>query len=162
MFNQSMFFHRRIFEAGHFIDESLHHYIDHEFFWRLIFGGFVFRYVPEMCASFRLHDLAKGSTQFELAANELYDLYKRVNLRADLPASVRRRALVCLRKHCIDQFGKSRWGLFEKFTGDLHALAGARGLGANLFLRRLATRLGVGNIDRVRRVKHLFVKPHGA
>jgi glycosyltransferase involved in cell wall biosynthesis len=160
MFNQSMFFHRRVFDAGFFLDESMHHYIDHDLFWRLIFAGHKFRYAPALSAVFRLHDAAKGSTQFELAANELYALYLRVHDHPTTPPAVRRRALICLRNHCIDQFGKSRWPLFEKFVADLKSRFGLRGLGANLALRRLVTRLGVANIDRVRRVKHLIRKPH--
>jgi glycosyltransferase involved in cell wall biosynthesis len=162
MFNQSMFFHRRVFEAGHFIDENLHHYIDHDFFWRLIFGGFKFHYEPGIGAVFRLHELAKGSTQHEIAANELYAIYKRVYGEETMPASVRRRALVCMRNHCVDQFGKSRWALFEKFTADLRRTVGVREVGVNLNLRRLVTKLGVSNIDRVRRLKHRLVKPRGA
>lgn len=162
MFNQSMFFHRRVFDAGHFIDENLHHYIDHDFFWRLIFEGFEFVYCPEFGAVFRIHELAKGSTQHEIAANELYALYKRVYEHPKMPAAVRHKALVSMRNHCIDQFGKSRWKLFEKFSADMRRTVGLKGMGVNLSLRRLATWLGVSNIDRVRRLKHLVVKPHGA
>lgn len=160
MFNQSMFFHRRVFEAGHFIDENWHHFIDHEYFWRLIHAGFTFQYIPQIDSVFRLHDAAKGFTQVEIAANELYALYKRIHLAADLPASVRRKALVCLRNHCIDQFGKSRWHLFDKFTADLRATAGLRGWGLNLSLRKLVTWLGVSNIDRVKRLKQRTHKPN--
>lgn len=162
MFNQSMFFHRRIFEAGHFIDENLHHFIDHDFFWRLIFAGFKFSYCPEVSAVFRLHELAKGSTQFEIAANELYALYKRVYEHPEMPAEIRRVALMSMRNHCVDQFGKSRWELFARFSDDLRRTAGLGGMGARVWLRRLATRLGVSNIDRARRLKHLVNKPHGA
>jgi glycosyltransferase involved in cell wall biosynthesis len=162
MFNQSMFFHRRVFEAGHFLDESLHHFIDHDFFWRLILAGYEFAYCPEMSATFRLHDLAKGSTQHEVAARELYALYKRLHAEPKLAESVRRKALVCLRNHCVDQFGKSRWELFDQFTGDLRHAVGLGALGANLNLRRLARRMGAANIARLRRLKHLVIKPHEA
>jgi glycosyltransferase involved in cell wall biosynthesis len=163
MFNQSMFFHRRVFDAEHFIDENLHHYIDHEYFWRLIFAGFKFQYAPAVSAVFRIHELAKGATQHEIAANELYALYKRVYEEPSVPASVRRKALVSMRNHCIDQFGKSRWGLFEKFTADMRRTVGVRGMGVNLALRRMATTgFGVANIDRVRRLKHRVLKPYGA
>jgi hypothetical protein len=159
MFNQSMFFHRRVFEAGHFLDESLHHFIDHDFFWRLILAGYAFEYCPELSAVFRLHELAKGATQHEVAARELYALYKRLHAEARLPAVVRRKALVCLRNHCVDQFGKSRWELFDQFTADLRRTVGLPGLGLNLGCRRLVRAMGAGNIARVRRVKHLFTKP---
>jgi glycosyltransferase involved in cell wall biosynthesis len=162
MFNQSMFFHRRVFEAGHFLDESQHHFIDHDFFWRLILAGYEFRYCPELSAVFRLHELAKGSTQHEIAARELYALYKRLYGEERLPAGVRRKALVCLQNHCVDQFGKSRWPLFDQFTADLRRAVGVTGLGLNLNLRRLARVLGAGNIGRIRRLKHLVIKPNEA
>jgi glycosyltransferase involved in cell wall biosynthesis len=162
MFNQSMFFHRRVFEGGHLLDESQHHFIDHDFFWRLILAGYAFQYCPDLSAVFRIHDLAKGATQHEVAARELYALYKRLHGECRLPASVRRKALVCLRNHCVDQFGKSRWPLFDQFTADLQRSVGVTGLGLNLNLRRLARVLGTGNIARVRRLKHLVIKPNEA
>lgn len=162
MFNQSMFFHRRVFEAGHFLDESQHHFIDHDFFWRLILAGYEFAYCPALSATFRLHDLAKGATQHEIAARELYALYKRLHLEPRLSESVRHKALVCLRNHCIDQFGKSRWGLFDQFTADLRETVGFAGLGLNLNCRRLARVFGASNIARLRRLKHLVIKPREA
>ena len=155
MFNQSMFFHRRVFESGFFIDQSLKHYVDHDIFWRLILAGFKFRHVPEVSAMFRIHDEAKGATQQEIAAAELHALYRRLYLEPRLPAPVRQRALQSMRAHCIDQFGKSRWKLFDKFSADLRDLAGWRGMGVSLSLRRLVTRLGVANIQRVRRLRRL-------
>jgi glycosyltransferase involved in cell wall biosynthesis len=155
MFNQSMFFHRRVFDAGIFIDTTFNHYVDHDFFWRLILADFKFHYAPELSAVFRIHDEAKGATQQEIAAAELHALYKRLFQEQRLPASVRRRALESMRAHCVDQFGKSRWKLFEQFSADLRQIAGWRGMGINLTMRRLVTRLGVSNIERVRRLKRL-------
>ena len=155
MFNQSMFFHRRIFDAGYFIDQGLKHYVDHEFFWRLILADFKFHFVRELSAVFRIHDEAKGATQQEVAAVELHALYRRLFQEPRLPASVRRRALESMRAHCVDQFGKSRWELFERFSADLRDTAGWRGMGMNVALRRMMTRLGASNIERVRRLRRL-------
>jgi glycosyltransferase involved in cell wall biosynthesis len=163
MFNQSMFFHGRVFDAGIFLDENLKHYVDHDFFWRLILADFKFHYVPELSAVFRIHDEAKGATQQEIAAAELHALYRRLFQDGRLPASVRRRALESMRAHCVDQFGKSRWKLFEQFSTDLRRIAGWRGMGVNLTMRRAMTRLGVSNIERVRRLKRLVrSRPAGA
>ncbi len=118
MFNQSMFFHRRVLEAGHLIDDRMHHYLDHDYFWRLIFAGFKFEYAPGIGSSFRIHEFAKGATQHELAALELHGLYKKIYGQKSLPQSVRREALESLRGNCVNQFGKSRWNLFKQFTHD--------------------------------------------
>ena len=161
MFNQSMLFHRRVFDAGLTLDRKMLHYLDHEFFWRLILAGMKFQYVPEFSACFRIHDQAKGNTQQEIAANELQALYKRIYNEPRLPQDVRDKALESMRGLCVDQFGKSRWELFDRFTSELKSLAGLRGLGAGLCLRRIACCLGPRRLERVKR---LFGRgnPHAA
>jgi len=156
MFNQSMFFSRRVIEEGWRIDESLCHYVDHDLFWRLILAGKKFEHLPEVSASFRLHGEAKGSTQHEIAAHELHALYMRLFHEPKLPAAIRALALSSMRGNCLDQFGKSRWALFRAFAADIAQQAGWRGLGIGLMGRRLAVKLGAGNIDRARRLTRLF------
>ena len=159
MFNQSMFFHRRVFEAGHFLDESQHHFIDHDFFWRLILAGYVFGYCPELSATFRLHELAKGSTQHEDRRAGVYALYKRLHAEAGCRRRSRK-ALVCLRNHCVDQFG-SRGGSCS--TNSRRTCVGrwAAGPGSEPGRPSDCAR-GDGQHRAVRRVKHLFIKPRKA
>ncbi len=155
MFNQSMFFSRRVLDEGFRIDRSLRHYVDHDLFWRLILAGYKFKHVPEISACFRLHGEAKGSTQHEIAANELHELYMRLYREMRLPEEVRELALKSMRGNCLDQFGKSRWHLFRKFAADIARNAGWWKLGPGLIARRAVVMLGEGNIERVRRLKRV-------
>lgn len=150
MFNQSMFFHRRVLDAGFRIDPALHHFIDHDLFWRIIWAGHRFQYVPEISACFRLHDLAKGATQHEIAAREIHDLYRRIYLHESMPASIRALALRSMRGNCLNQFGKGRWDLFKRFFADMRRLAGLRATGLNLCLRRLTLGMGCGSLEFIR------------
>jgi glycosyltransferase involved in cell wall biosynthesis len=154
MYNQSMFLQRRLWDRGYRIDESLSHYMDHEFFWRLILDGFSFHFEPRIGAEFRMHSRSKGMTQLRIAAEELFALYCMLYRRTDLPMTVRQRVLQAMRGHCMDQFGKSRWDLFYRFTREMREMAGWRSLGPALSLRRLITCGGPGPVQMIRRLKH--------
>lgn len=57
--NQAMFFNRRIFEQGLFLDETYKHAMDNEFFVRLIISGVKFQFVPGLTGTCRVHKGAK-------------------------------------------------------------------------------------------------------
>ncbi|HYE18629.1 MAG TPA: glycosyltransferase family 2 protein [Tepidisphaeraceae bacterium] len=156
MFNQSMFFSRAVVAEGWRLDAGMCHYIDHDLFWRLILAGKRFAHVRGISAAFRLHGEAKGFTQHEVAARELHALYMRLYHEAKLPADIRWLALKSMRGNCLDQFGKSRWDLFQTFAGEIVREAGWRGLGLGLSTRRVFTAIGPRNIDRVRKLTRLL------
>ena len=58
----AVFFRRRIFDEGNFLDESLHYAMDHDFFARLATRGYRFQHLPAILADFRLHPASKGCT----------------------------------------------------------------------------------------------------
>ncbi len=58
------FFRKRIFDAGHFLDPSLHYAMDLEFFLRLNEAGCKFLHLPLVLADFRIHPSSK-STAFK-------------------------------------------------------------------------------------------------
>lgn len=149
MFNQSMFFSRRLLEDAYPIDEDFHHCMDYELFWRLILKGCRLEYVPEIDAFFRLHGQAKGATRNDVAAREFFAIYRMLYQRAELPASVRRLALDSMRGLCIDHFGKRRWALFHGQIRALIETAGMRGPGTRLWGRYLLTCLGEKRVDRL-------------
>lgn len=53
------FFRRRIFDSGHWLDESLQYAMDHEFFVRLALAGFSFHHISVLLADFRMHPQSK-------------------------------------------------------------------------------------------------------
>jgi len=55
----STFFRRRIFDEGHYFDESLQFAMDYEFFVRLINKGYRFKHIHALLADFRLHPDSK-------------------------------------------------------------------------------------------------------
>lgn len=56
----TFFFSRKIAEEGHFLEESLHYSMDKEFFARLLFKNYRFRFANEYYAAFRWHDSQKS------------------------------------------------------------------------------------------------------
>jgi glycosyltransferase involved in cell wall biosynthesis len=57
----AMFFRRRILDAGHFLNETLHYAMDFEFLLRLSMLGYNFMHVPGFMADFRFHPASKSS-----------------------------------------------------------------------------------------------------
>jgi glycosyltransferase involved in cell wall biosynthesis len=142
MFNQSMFFSRRLLEDAYPVDEDFHHCMDYELFWRLILKGFRLEYVPEIDGFFRLHEQAKGSTRQEVAAREFFAIYRMLYGREELPDSVRKLALESMRGLCIDHFGKRRWELFHTQVRELIEAAGVGAMGRRVLARYLLSFLG--------------------
>ncbi len=57
----ALFFRRRIFEEGNFLDERLHYAMDFEFLLRLSMLGYRFVHLPRILADFRFHPTSKTS-----------------------------------------------------------------------------------------------------
>jgi glycosyltransferase involved in cell wall biosynthesis len=53
------FFRRRVFEAGQYLNESLHYALDAEYFMRLARNGFCFRHLRALLADFRFQPQSK-------------------------------------------------------------------------------------------------------
>ena len=91
--NQCLFFDRMIFDAGLFLDESFHHCMDAEFYWRLIIGGYRFQYVPEMSGSFRVHVAAKTAKQQNVNQSDALRVFENILGWIALPNNTRRIAI---------------------------------------------------------------------
>jgi glycosyltransferase involved in cell wall biosynthesis len=156
MFNQSMFFSRRVLEEPGPIDESYHHCMDYELFWRMIRKGYYFQYVPRIAGRFRLHGEAKGSTRTDVAAREFFRIYQMLYSSREspaLPPLVRQGALESMRGLCIDHFGKERWELFNEQIGRLRRTAGWRRMGRGPLLRYGLSFLGEQRVARLKRLR---------
>jgi glycosyltransferase involved in cell wall biosynthesis len=68
--NQAMFFKRRIFEQGLFLDETYKHAMDNEFFVRLIISGVKFQFVSGLTGTCRVHKGAKTVYQKDIGLIE--------------------------------------------------------------------------------------------
>ncbi len=160
MFNQSMFFSRRVLQEPGPVDESYHHCMDYELFWRMILKGYYFEYAPEVVGRFRLHEQAKGSTQTHVAAREFFRIYRNLYECREplvLPPLIRRAALESMRGLCVDHFGKERWGLFHEQIRAARQMAGWRGLGWRLLLRWGLSYLGQGRVGRLKRLRRRWL-----
>jgi GT2 family glycosyltransferase len=137
-----MLFRRRIFAAAEFIDEGFRHSMDFEFFLRLASKGYRFALIPAFEGRFRLHAAAKTSRQQEICVRENMRLYRQVYRDANLPRSLRRKALASYHTLCGYLFSHSQFSLFKEGFDDLLALDGLRALTWPMLARYLCYRLG--------------------
>lgn len=114
MSNQSMFFRRKIFQEGNFLDQSFNHCMDIEFFWRLIDGGYKFKFVPELKGCYRLHESCKGLSDKNSYFDDIFKIHERIYLNKKIKYEVRKKAWQVLRSSCLDLYGKSRLSEFRK------------------------------------------------
>lgn len=145
MFNQSMFFRRKVFIENNFINESFQHCMDYEFFWRLALAGYKFQFEPRINANFRFHEGAKGVTQYDIFAREIVLLYKKIYEHPKAPIRVKEKALACIRSQCIDCFGKSKFSLFQEVFSNLLAISKLEIFNPSLFIRGLISLFGQEN-----------------
>lgn len=67
----TVFFRRRIFEEGNFLDEGYHLAMDYEYFVRLALKGYHFGYIPYYLADFRTHGQSKSCQQTKKQLQEM-------------------------------------------------------------------------------------------
>jgi len=157
MCNQAMFFSRRVFEDGQFIDESYRHAMDQEYLLRLAIRGHHFHYVAGLEGCFRLHSSAKTHRQQEICMRECAQIYTALYKNPQLPTSLRRKALESLQQLCRYQFGMGHLSLFKETYDVLRGLEGPKTLTLSLLLRYLLYRSGPGRIKMAQRLKHLLI-----
>ena len=135
--NQAMFIRRRVFDAGHFIDESFDHCMDVDFFFRLAANGYQFQFIPELFAGLREHPAAKGSRQQDVAAKEFRCVYASVAANAVFPAAVRRKAVRSLQMWAHANFERGHMDFFRRDIAALRELGGFSNLTASLAVKWL-------------------------
>jgi len=153
MHNQAMFLRRRVLQAGHFIDESFHHCMDVDFFWRLILSQYSFQFIPELFAGLREHAAAKGSRQYVVAANEYRRVYAALARDSSVPAHIRQQAIQSLIMWAHANFAKDHIELFREDVATIWGLNKAAALKLSL-LAKLVLSLGP---KRVLRLYHRFM-----
>ena len=140
--NQSMLFRRSLFDEGLRLNEGFHHYMDYEFFWRLLLAGCKFRHVPEMNGMLRTHENAKGVRGGAVAQAEGFSIYRSLLVSGKLPRSVEERLLEAMRRECLNDFGHYRAGAFRLHFMEIVRTGGLRALTPPLIARYLVALLG--------------------
>lgn len=158
MANQSMFFRNKIFKEGNYLDESFHHCMDHEFYWRLILKGYRFLFVPEIEGCYRLHHDCKGYLPNNTYLLETIKLCKSIYKNQKIPFKIRQQAWSFLRGACLDCYGKLRLEEFRESLYELIALRGVSGLDGELIIKYMVSLTGQINIERLRELKPILKK----
>jgi glycosyltransferase involved in cell wall biosynthesis len=140
--NQGLFFRRDIFDAGLFLDENFHYCMDGEFYWRLIFAGYKFQYVPKIAGSFRQHSQAKTSTQQDVNFRETNELFRRIFAWERLPDATREVAIRKYRTFLCTAFDARRFDTFRWGVRELIRQGGLRRAGVGALLRWAAAKGG--------------------
>jgi glycosyltransferase involved in cell wall biosynthesis len=154
MCNQSMFFRfNSVTKAQISIDESFQHGMDVELFWRLAAHNFKFKFAPEIEASFRLHDAAKGSTQLDVAATDNVRIFLSIYSDSRFPQPVRQKALTCAINQCIDAFDKLKLDLCQTLFKTIWSAVGPAAANPQLLTKVALSYVG---ITPVRRLKQLI------
>lgn len=156
--NQSLFFKKHIFQDGNFVDTTFEHCMDHEFFWRLIFKGYRFVFVPEICGSYRLQPECKGNQSDNRWLVDTVKICKTVYKNTELSPSVRKKAWQFLRGTCLDNYGKLRLELFRESLYDLISLSGITSLDIELIAKYLISFIGNKNLAFLRKFKKYYQK----
>ena len=154
VFNQSMFFRKRIFDEGNFIDETWQHLMDYEFFWRLALKKYQYKFIPEISANFRRHSETKSSTLAYIATREFFEVYKLLYHDFRFPVTLRGKLLSSMLGSCLDSFGKLRLDEFRKNTHQLASISMLSILNPELVLKYLISFLGIRNLKMIKTARN--------
>lgn len=117
--NQSMFFRRRIFDRGVFLEDNLHFAMDQEFFWRLSLEGFRYQMVPSMIGYYRQHENAKSNIYNVRNDLEPYAMLRGLCRDKRLDRRLRLKARTQLRQRFLSSFSSARRTILKKLAIEL-------------------------------------------
>jgi glycosyltransferase involved in cell wall biosynthesis len=117
--NQSMFFRRKIFDRGVFLEDNLHYAMDQEFFWRLSLEGFQYQMVPSMVGYYRQHENAKSNTYNVRNDLEPYAMLRGLCRDKRLDRRLRLKARAQLRQRFLSSFSSARRTILKKLAIEL-------------------------------------------
>ncbi len=80
----SFFFRSEIIKNNHLIDKNLHYSMDKDFFTRLLYAGYKFKYVDDYFAYFRRHETNKTKSSKELSKKDIYESIYIINKNTGL------------------------------------------------------------------------------
>ena len=117
--NQSMFFRRKIFDRGVFLEDNLHYAMDQEFFWRLSLEGFRYQMVPSMIGYYRQHENAKSNTYNVRNDLEPYAMLRGLCRDKRLDRRLRLKVRAQLRQRFLSSFSSARRTILKKLAIEL-------------------------------------------
>ena len=117
--NQSMFFRRKIFDRGVFLEDNLHYAMDQEFFWRLSLEGFRYQKVPSMIGYYRQHENAKSNTYNVRNDLEPYAMLRGLCRDKRLDRRLRLKVRAQLRQRFLSSFSSARRTILKKLAIEL-------------------------------------------
>ncbi|MDJ1168120.1 glycosyltransferase family 2 protein [Roseofilum sp. BLCC_M154] len=154
--NQSMFFRSKIFEDGLYISEKFDHFMDFDFFWRLIINEYIFCFVAQSHGYLRIHDKTKGTNQIDKASKELFETYKTPYLDDEknvIPIEFKKKLLKAMKSVCLDNFAKSRDSIFRNQVRQIITISGWKFIDIDLYLKYLVSYLGLGaTLQKTKRI----------
>lgn len=151
--NHAIFVHRRVIEAGEFLNVNLHHCMDQEWILRLLRREYKFQFNPKIKSNWRLHGESKSTGQMRVWAREAFDLCKDVYLDRALSTEIRQKAKRELFSLCHDSFSKRRFEVFHYQIRALVQLFGWRLLGTKLWVKLILSGLGEGAIAQLQKMR---------
>lgn len=153
MCNQSMFFKKRVFEDGCFINETFKHAMDQEFLIRLALRGYRFHFEPQITGFYRIHQNSKGSNQYDIFSRECLDIYKSLYQNRELDFSIRKKSLECIQEMCLDNYGKFRLKLFRSNSKEVLLATKPDLRNAEILFKYILSLLGS---ERLKKLKNRF------
>jgi GT2 family glycosyltransferase len=114
-----MFFRRKIFDRGVFLEDNLHYAMDQEFFWRLSLEGFRYQVVPSMIGYYRQHENAKSNTYHVRNDLEPYKMLRGLCRDKRLDRRLRLKARAQLRQRFLSSFSSARKTILKKIALEL-------------------------------------------
>ncbi|MBD2579005.1 glycosyltransferase family 2 protein [Oscillatoria sp. FACHB-1406] len=133
--NQAAFFRDRVFKENQYLDESLKHCMDQEFFLRLLIKDYKFAFEPELLAGFRRHQAAKTSQQAAIWSEESFALYRSIYQNREISDRLRDRAKDCLIGICREDYRNSRMEAFRDKVKNFNKIVGWQALNLELSLK---------------------------
>jgi glycosyltransferase involved in cell wall biosynthesis len=115
-FSESTIWKKKIWDSGTRLDESFSHYMDYDYFLRLVLDGRNFHYLPEFCAYWRLHDNSKSMKHKGRADAERFLVFKKAFLNPLSPSSFKVKLLQNLLSECRNSYGNRAWKRFIQQT----------------------------------------------
>lgn len=155
MCNQSLFFHKIIFDENNFIDESLEHAMDLDFFIKLAVKGYQFKFSPDIKGYYRIHGNAKTSKQYDIYSQDCIKIYKNIYNNKTLPVSIRRKAINCIYGLCLDNFRVLKLDNFRRNVKELATLAWLKIFAPRLIFQYIISFLGERNLKSI---KYIYSK----
>ena len=159
MSNQSTFFTKKIFENNNFIDESFNHCMDHEFFWRLIFRGYCFLFVPRIDGCFRMYGSCKGKQTDNDYIKDTVRICKLVYKNSRLPLEVRQKAWAIIRYHlCISKYSNNQLDEFREGIKELVKFRGISAIDFGILTKYIASSTGLRSLEikSVKKIKYFY------